>query len=138
MLIQIARHVGTGTTYDQEGAAGSCGNYNSDSSVIAALGNYWMQGEYKSPYCGRYIKATNIGSNDGVGGDGNVVDVLVQDTCESCGEGDVDFSLGAWNELTNYAEPGTFTVSWYVLLPSSWMSEELTRCRNFCPGTSPC
>ena len=74
-----------------------------------------MDGEYESPYCGRYIKATNIGSNDGVGGDGNVVDVLVQDTCESCGEGDVDFSLGAWNELTNNAEPGTFTVSWYGL-----------------------
>ncbi|MCJ1236250.1 hypothetical protein MMC14_004228, partial [Varicellaria rhodocarpa] len=102
-------HTGRGTTYDQGGAAGSCGTVYPDSAIICALGTYWMD---QSPnYCGRTIQAKNVGSNDGVGGNGNTVTVKVVDTCESCGEGDVDFSLGAWNELTNNAAPGTFSVS---------------------------
>ncbi|MCJ1305034.1 hypothetical protein MMC08_007847 [Hypocenomyce scalaris] len=106
-------HTGTGTVYLQEGATGSCGEKNPDSAVIAALSNYWMEGESPSAYCGRKIRVTNTGSNDdGVGGAGNVVVVTVEDTCESCGEGDVDFSVGAWDQLTDRAAYGTFEASW--------------------------
>ena len=85
---------------------------NPDSAIIVALGNFWMNGEYQAPDCGRTIIATNTGSNDGVGGAGNSIRATVADTCESCGEGDVDFSIGAWNALTNNAPFGTFDVSW--------------------------
>jgi len=71
-----------------------------------------MNGEYKSPLCGRQISVTNIGSNDGVGGAGNAITVLVQDTCEACDETHLDFSVGAWNALTNSAPYGTIEISW--------------------------
>jgi len=72
-----------------------------------------MDDESPGPYCGRLIQITNTGSNDGVGGDGNVVTVQVEDTCPSCGEGDIDLSVGAWDKLTNSAAFGTFEISWY-------------------------
>lgn len=73
-----------------------------------------MDNEYQSPYCGRQISVTNIGSNDGVGGAGNSITVTVADTCESCAETHVDFSVGAWNALTNSAPYGTIEIDWYV------------------------
>jgi hypothetical protein len=71
-----------------------------------------MKGESPSPYCGRQIQVTNVGSDDQVGGDGNTLTVTVADTCESCGPDDVDFSLGAWDILTDNAAPGTFDAQW--------------------------
>lgn len=106
------RFSGRGTVYDQDGATGSCGQANPDSSIIAAISNAWMDNQSPSQYCGRQIRAQNVGSNSGTGGQGNTVTVTVADTCPSCGQGDIDFSVGAWNELTNNALPGTFEVSW--------------------------
>ncbi|MCJ1356560.1 MAG: hypothetical protein MMC33_006555 [Icmadophila ericetorum] len=111
-LAKRTTHSGRGTVYLQEGGTGSCGETNPDSSVIAAISNFWMDNESPGPFCGRKIKATNTGSNDGVGGAGNTVIVTVEDTCPSCGEGDVDFSVGAWDQLTNSAAYGTFDVTW--------------------------
>ncbi|CZR68602.1 uncharacterized protein PAC_18501 [Phialocephala subalpina] len=112
-LAKRTTHVGTGTVYLQGGNAGSCGETNPDSAIIAAIGNFWMDDESPGPYCGRLIQITNTGSNDGVGGDGNVVTVQVEDTCPSCGEGDIDLSVGAWDKLTNSAAFGTFEISWH-------------------------
>lgn len=85
-----------------------------------------MDGEFESPLCGRQIRATNTGSNDGVGGAGNSIIATVQDTCESCGQGDVDFSIGAWNALTNSAPFGTFDVSWSVSLQVIYINDWLS------------
>jgi hypothetical protein len=71
-----------------------------------------MQDESPSPYCGATIVATNAGSDDGVGGAGNSITVTVADTCPSCGDYDIDFSVGAWNALTNNAPYGTFELEW--------------------------
>ncbi len=92
--------------------AGSCGNWHSDDDFVAALGNSWMQGQYKGPHCGRQIEVTNVGSNYSVGGVGNTIIVTVQDTCESCDESHVDFSVGAWNALTDGGDPSIFRVKW--------------------------
>ena len=108
------RHNGRGTVYTQDGATGSCGHANGDNTLIAAIGNYWMKHQSPSPYCGRRIQAKNTGSNDGVGGKGNTITVIVQDTCYSCGENDIDFSVAAWNKLTNGAPFGNFDAQWYV------------------------
>ena len=105
-------HSGEGTVYTQQGGTGSCGQKNPDSSKIAAISNYWMQSKSPGPYCGRQIQATNTGSNDGVGGKGNTVTVMVEDTCPSCDENHVDFSVGAWNALTNNAPFGTIDITW--------------------------
>ncbi|MCJ1352253.1 MAG: hypothetical protein MMC33_002237 [Icmadophila ericetorum] len=106
---------GRGTVYLQEGGTGSCGTPNPDDAIIAAISDSWMLGESPGPYCGRYIQATNVGSDDGVGGAGSTFNVLVADTCPSCGPGDVDFSVGAWNALTNGAPYGTFDVVWQFI-----------------------
>jgi hypothetical protein len=105
-------HIGLGTVFTQQGGTGSCGRQNPDSSFIVALSNSWMQEESPSPLCGRKIKATNVGSDDGVGGAGNSVIVTVADTCPSCNEDHPDFSVGAWNRLTDSAPFGTIKVNW--------------------------
>lgn len=47
-----------------------------------------------------------------VGGAGNVVEVVVVDTCPSCDEGHLDLSVGAWNTLTGGAYPSQVGISW--------------------------
>ena len=74
-----------------------------------------MKNQYQSEYCGRLIQVTNTGSDDGVGGKGNTVVEKVQDTCPSCDENHIDFSVGAWNQLTNNAAWGTVNIEWYVV-----------------------
>lgn len=73
-----------------------------------------MNNEFEGPFCGRLVQVTNTGSDDNVGGAGNTVIVQIEDTCESCDENHIDFSVGAWNELTNSAAFGTIDISWYV------------------------
>ena len=91
---------------------------HAESDLIMALSNDFMQYQYKSQWCGQRVRVTNYGSNEAViGGAGNSVVVTVADTCASCGFGDVDFSIGAWNMLTNSAPWGTFNAGWYVFPP---------------------
>ncbi|OXV08188.1 hypothetical protein Egran_04050 [Elaphomyces granulatus] len=103
-------NTGRGTVYYQHGVTGSCGQANPDDAIIAAIGDSWMDGESPSPYCGRQIQVTNIGSDDQVGGAGNTLTVTVADTCSTCGPDDIDFSVGAWDSLTDNA--GTFNAQW--------------------------
>ncbi|KAL1989036.1 hypothetical protein VTN96DRAFT_5799 [Rasamsonia emersonii] len=105
LVAAVSASTGRGTAYYQYGVAGSCGQVHSDSDLIAAIAN-------GKSYCGKQIRAKNTGSNDGVGGLGNELTVTVADTCPSCGAGDVDFSIGAWNQLTNNSPLGTFNVEW--------------------------
>jgi hypothetical protein len=71
-----------------------------------------MNNQSPSPYCGRKVQITNLGSNDNVGGAGNTVVVTVEDTCPGCDENHVDLSVGAWNTLTGHAEFGTVNIEW--------------------------
>ena len=105
---------GIGTIYQQLGGYGSCGDQHSDYDMIAALGMDWMQYQYKAPYCGRRLRLRNTGSNDGVGGQGNVIEVTVADSCQACDRNHVDLSVGAWNALTNNAAWGTVNIEWLV------------------------
>ncbi|KAK3336350.1 RlpA-like double-psi beta-barrel-protein domain-containing protein-containing protein [Cercophora scortea] len=104
---------GKGTVYAQEGTAGSCGNWHDDDDQIVALGHFWMKHEYQAERCGRKIRVKNIGSDyDGLGGEGNEIIVTVQDSCDSCGKNHLDFSIGAWNELTDESEWGELNIEW--------------------------
>ena len=73
-----------------------------------------MHDQYQSPHCGRQVKVTNVGSDSGAGGQGNTITATVADTCPAseCGSGDVDFSVGAWNALTNNSPWGTAKIQW--------------------------
>ncbi|OXV06314.1 hypothetical protein Egran_05919 [Elaphomyces granulatus] len=108
-----AVYTGRGTVYFQQNATGSCGQRNPDSAIIAAIGDAWMMDESPSPiYCGRKIKVKNIGSDSGTRGTGNELIVTVADTCASCSKDDVDFSVSAWNHLTNQSAAATFKAQW--------------------------
>lgn len=108
-------HCGDATYYTQGGQAGSCGNFNSDSSKIIALSNYWQDNESPGPYCGRKIQITNQGGGSDNNGVGNVVVATVQDTCPSCDENHLDLSEGAFQALTggNLDPPGEFNICWH-------------------------
>ncbi len=80
--------------------------------MIGALGMSWMKNQYKSQYCGRRIRIHNTGSNDGVGGKGNSIDITVADSCAACDQNHIDLSIGAWNRLTNSAPWGTVNINW--------------------------
>lgn len=95
---------GKGTVYYQENTAGSCGKVNGEDSKIVALSKTYMK-SFNSPNCGKNIKVKNTSN-------GKTLTLPVADTCDGCGANDVDFSLGAWNVLTDNAAPGTFPVSW--------------------------
>ncbi|QVM07811.1 hypothetical protein D8B26_002502 [Coccidioides posadasii str. Silveira] len=73
--------------------------------MIVALSNAWMKGQPNAPLCGRKVKATNKKN-------GKTVVVTVADTCAGCGANDLDFSVGAWNALTDNAPWGSFPVAW--------------------------
>ncbi|MCJ1405876.1 hypothetical protein MMC11_009106, partial [Xylographa trunciseda] len=111
-LTDLHSHSGTATVYDQNNYPGSCGITNPDSAIIVALGNKWMDNEYQSPFCGRTINVVNTGSPDGgVHGQGNTITATVQDTCESCQNDNLDFSVGAWNALTSNSEQSVVDVT---------------------------
>jgi len=92
--------------------AGSCGDWNDNDSFVCALSNEWMHGEYKASECGRLIEVTHMGSDYGVGGEGNTIIVKVQDTCEDCDGDHVDLSMGAWDALTDGAPWGQIYTEW--------------------------
>lgn len=114
----LSSHCGLGTVYTQQGGTGSCGHKLPDSSLVIALSNVWQLGQSPGPYCGRKIQVTNTGSDSGTGGKGNTVIATVQDMCPGCDRERLDFSVGAWNQLTNGAAFGTINICWYVLLLS--------------------
>jgi hypothetical protein len=63
--------------------------------------------------CGKQVRITNVGSDDGVGGAGNSVTVIVADTCPGCPSAQsIDLSVGAWDVLTGDAAYGTIEIEW--------------------------
>ncbi|CAG8953407.1 hypothetical protein HYFRA_00010156 [Hymenoscyphus fraxineus] len=105
-------HTGLATVYTQEGGTGSCGQRNPDSSFIAAISTSWQGTGYPPAFCGRKVQVTNVGSNDGVGGQGNTIIATIEDTCPGCDANHIDFSVGSWNQLTNNAAFGTANIEW--------------------------
>lgn len=82
--------------------------------MTVAASPTWMGQVGPGPYCGRTLVATNIGptTDNSIGGEGNTVTVTIEDTCEGCAQNDLDFSVAAWNALTNNAAYSVVTVSW--------------------------
>jgi len=72
-----------------------------------------------APACDWTIYVINVGSDDGVGGEGNGVIVTVADTCPACDATHLDLSIGAWNALTDNAPFGTIFIEWYWIADSS-------------------
>ncbi|KAK4168740.1 hypothetical protein QBC43DRAFT_330622 [Cladorrhinum sp. PSN259] len=114
-MTNLVLHRGIGTVYSAKGRPGSCGITHGDDAYIVALGNSFMNWEYKSSHCGRRIRAKNVGANYRVGGKGNAIEVVVADTCASCRGNHIDFSHAAWDALTDYSTHGQINLEWAFL-----------------------
>ncbi|KAL8676109.1 MAG: hypothetical protein Q9186_007342 [Xanthomendoza sp. 1 TL-2023] len=134
-------HSGRATFYEQNGAAGSCGQVHAESDRIIALPSSWQGSGYPPAYCGRKIEITNKGGGQNNNGQGKVVVATVADTCPGCGRDDlgkypcsvrllwckkrllkrycmIDLSHGTFQALTGGAldPPGQFNIDWYDVL----------------------
>ncbi|KAL8815134.1 MAG: hypothetical protein Q9223_005702 [Gallowayella weberi] len=108
-------HYGTATFYEQNGAAGSCGQVHAESDRIIALPASWQGSGYPPAYCGRKIQITNNGGGQNNNGKGKVVVATVADTCPGCARDDLDLSHGTFQALTGGAldPPGRFNIIWH-------------------------
>ncbi|GAA6051865.1 hypothetical protein JCM3770_005506 [Rhodotorula araucariae] len=91
---------GRATYYFQGGAAGSCGNYASDSDYVVAVNVAQMN----SGLCGKTVKITNTAN-------GKTITATVADTCPGCAASSLDLSEGAFGALGEYSS-GVLPISW--------------------------
>lgn len=91
VLASSTKYSGRGTFYTQDGNAGSCGSYNSDSALIVAL-NSPQIASFGSNKCGSHVTITNTAN-------GRSVRAVIADTCPSCSYGSLDLSLGAYDKV---------------------------------------
>ncbi|BGP17130.1 hypothetical protein JCM10213_005248 [Rhodosporidiobolus nylandii] len=91
---------GDGTFFLQEGAAGSCGIYNSDSTPIVAVNSPQMN----ASLCGRRVRIVNERN-------GKTVVATVADTCPGCSYGSLDLSTGAFDQIAS-RDDGRVPIQW--------------------------
>ncbi|GAA5837080.1 hypothetical protein JCM9279_005579 [Rhodotorula babjevae] len=91
---------GQATFYSQGGAAGSCGNYASDSDYVVAVNAAQMN----SGWCGRKVTVTNKSN-------GKTITATVADTCPGCSYGSLDLSTGAFGAIGSY-DTGVLPIAW--------------------------
>lgn len=84
LLEKRITHYGIATFYEQNGAAGSCGQVHAESDRVIALSPSWQGSGYPPKYCGRKIQITNNGGGQNNNGKGKVVEATVADTCPGC------------------------------------------------------
>jgi expansin (peptidoglycan-binding protein) len=99
---------GFATYFTQNGNAGACGQYHSDSEFGIAIdsngywGNDFSQG---SDLCGKVINIKNTNN-------GKTVTATVWDVCPTCNNGNsLDLSVGAFNAIATESE-GMVPISW--------------------------
>ncbi|KAG7823905.1 hypothetical protein KL919_001590 [Ogataea angusta] len=97
-------HTGRGTFY--EVGADNCGTSSTNSDLVCAISHSLYEtsvnGEDISSYCGKTITANY---------NGNSVTVKVVDSCESCGDNDLDFSPAAFSKLADQ-DLGEIEITW--------------------------
>ncbi|KAF2207638.1 hypothetical protein CERZMDRAFT_50593, partial [Cercospora zeae-maydis SCOH1-5] len=91
---------------------GACGKMVSEGDYACAIGHKMYEvannggNPNNNPYCGQQIRAKLPST-------GKTVTVTVVDSCGGCEDDDLDFTGGAWNDITNGAAPTRFTnVEW--------------------------
>ena len=102
--LPIERRGGKRGSFSGEGTfftvgLGSCGETSKDSDLVVALSSSKMS---SGKYCGKKIKAK---------GTKGEVTATVVDTCPSCAEDDIDFSIGAFKSIGSMAT-GRIKISW--------------------------
>ncbi|PWN19687.1 barwin-like endoglucanase, partial [Microstroma glucosiphilum] len=95
---------GQATWYTQDGNAGSCGNYNSDSAMIVAVTESMM----KSSLCGKKVTIKNTAN-------GNTQTATIADTCPGCESQSLDLSTGLFSALADAdMDLGVLKIEWSI------------------------
>jgi expansin (peptidoglycan-binding protein) len=96
------------TYFYQNGNAGACGWYKSDSDLVVAVNGItqWTDYSQASPDCGRYVTIVNESN-------GKTVTAQVTDVCPSCtGNGQsIDLSVGAFQAIADMSQ-GQVDIKW--------------------------
>ncbi|KAK0101794.1 hypothetical protein ONS95_006944 [Cadophora gregata] len=93
---------GVATYYTQQGVAGSCGVYHSDTDHIVALGPAWGHNNN----CGRTVTIRHKGT-------GRVLTAVVADTCPSCPQTKLDVSTSVYEYLNGFLGLDLIPIDWH-------------------------
>ncbi|GMF05062.1 unnamed protein product [Ambrosiozyma monospora] len=100
-----SKHSGRGTYYSV--GADNCGTSSSDSDYVCAISHSLYEtavgSDDVSSYCGKKINVSYGGKS---------ITVTVVDSCESCGDDDLDFSPTAFSALADESV-GELNIEWY-------------------------
>ncbi|GMG31472.1 unnamed protein product [Ambrosiozyma monospora] len=100
-----SKHSGRGTYYSV--GADNCGTSSSDSDYVCAISHSLYEtavnSEDISSYCGKKINVSYGGKS---------ITVTVVDSCEACGDNDLDFSPTAFSALADQSL-GELNIEWY-------------------------
>ncbi|KAG0177081.1 hypothetical protein DFQ28_010911 [Apophysomyces sp. BC1034] len=95
---------GTGTFYDVETRASTCGQQYKNTDLIAALNTKQMGEKGKdNPNCGKQIEVT--------GPSGKTVTVTIVDGCNTCEEAGLDLSPAAFEKIGDFSH-GSIPIKW--------------------------
>ncbi|VDB83042.1 unnamed protein product [Peniophora sp. CBMAI 1063] len=95
---------GKATFFYQEGGTGSCGNKNSDSTLLVAV----QEDRMNSSLCGKKVEIINTAN-------GKSVEATVQDTCPGCANANsLDLSVAAFDAIGDEAT-GVLNIKWKFL-----------------------
>ncbi|KAH9480184.1 hypothetical protein JR316_0006782 [Psilocybe cubensis] len=106
-LVNVERritHVGRGTWFYP--GLGNCGWRNGNNDLILAIGKGFYD-RNGGGNCGQYVQITNTAN-------GKTAYGLTVDSCQSCGDNDIDMSPGLFSQISTLAT-GQIQVSWHFM-----------------------
>ncbi|KDR82366.1 hypothetical protein GALMADRAFT_133997 [Galerina marginata CBS 339.88] len=110
-LVDVQRrvtHVGRGTWFYP--GLGNCGKVNTSQDLILAIGKQ-LYDRNGGGNCDQYVQITNVAN-------GKVAYGLTRDSCQSCGDNDIDMSPALFQKLAPLST-GLLQVSWNFM-NKSW------------------
>ncbi|KAH8917005.1 hypothetical protein BT69DRAFT_711462 [Atractiella rhizophila] len=104
-------HIYTADATVFDAGLGACGEVNTASDFIVALGGgHFDKGQpagdtnpNHNHYCGKQVKVT---------ANGVTIKATIKDKCPTCAPNDLDFALAPFQKLFNGATTGRFKVKW--------------------------
>ncbi|KAH8919996.1 hypothetical protein BT69DRAFT_1299791 [Atractiella rhizophila] len=111
-LEKRAVHFGHGNVFDTEGGPGACGDQNTNSDFIVAIGGtLWEEFQAISGTTNPNLNQINVQNPS----TGKNITVTVKDKCPGCERDDLDFTPTPFATLFDGATTGKFDIKWDFL-----------------------
>lgn len=102
VLEKRVQHTGRGTWFHP--GLGNCGEWNNDNDPIVAMGQAFYNRNQGSN-CNQWMQIVNTAN-------GKTAYAKTVDSCESCGDNDIDMSPAVFQQLAPLSQ-GQITVTWH-------------------------